>query len=313
MNCLSPDTGNMELLDLVGNPEQKRAWLEPLLDGTIRSAFSMTEPDVASSDATNIATSARRDGDEFVLNGRKWWSTGAADPRCRLLIVMARTDENAPRHRQHTLFLVPRDAPGVELVRTLSVFGFDDQQGHGEVRYRDVRVPGANILGEEGGGFAAAQTRLGPGRVHHCMRAIGMAERALELACRRAIERTAFGKALADNDVVRNRIAESRIEIDQARMLVLKTAWSIDSVGARHARAEISAIKAAVPAMAVRVIDRAIQIHGAAGVSDDYPLAEIWSRARTLRIVDGPDDVHIAAVARHELRRYRDPAETPTT
>jgi|SRR5580693_7296920 acyl-CoA dehydrogenase len=305
MNCLSPDSGNMELLHLFGTDEQKQQWLGPLLDGRIRSGFSMTEPDVASSDASNIATRIDRDGDEYVLNGRKWWTTGAADPRCAVLIVLGRSDPAGPPGRQHSMLLVPRDTPGVKVVRTLPVYGYQEQQGHCEISYTDVRVPQANLIGEEGGGLAVAQGRLGPGRVHHCMRAIGMAERALALACQRALARHAFGSAVADQGAVQAQIAEARIAIEQVRLLVLKTAWLIDTVGARQARTEISAIKVAAPRVACEVIDRAIQIHGAAGVSDDTPLALIWSRARTLRIVDGPEDVHIRQVARRELRKYR--------
>jgi acyl-CoA dehydrogenase len=304
MNCQSPDSGNMELLHLFGTGEQKRRWLEPLLDGTIRSGFSMTEPDVASSDATNIATRIERDGDDYVINGRKWWTTGAADPRCRVLIVMGQTDPEAPPHRRQSMVLVPIDTPGVEICRVLPVYGYLEQQGHAEIRYTDVRVPVENVLGEEGAGFGVAQARLGPGRIHHCMRAIGMAERALELACRRALSRSAFGGAIAEQGVIRERIAESRMAIDQARLLVLKTAWRLDQVGAKEARAEIAAIKVIAPRVACEVIDRAIQIHGGGGVSDDFPLSLMWTRARTLRIVDGPDEVHVRTVARAELRKY---------
>jgi acyl-CoA dehydrogenase len=305
MNCLSPDSGNMELLHLFGTGEQRRRWLEPLLDGRIRSGFSMTEPDVASSDASNIATRIDRDGNEYVVNGRKWWTTGAADPRCAVLIVLGRSDPDAPPGRQHSMLLVPRDTPGVEVVRTLPVYGYSEQQGHCEITYTDVRVPRANLIGEPGGGLAVAQGRLGPGRVHHCMRAIGMAERALALACQRALARHAFGSAIADQGAVQAQLAEARIAIEQVRLLVLKTAWLIDTVGARQARTEISAIKVAAPRVACEVIDRAIQIFGAAGVSDDTPLALIWSRARTLRIVDGPEDVHLRQVGRRELRRHQ--------
>jgi len=308
MNCLSPDTGNMELLHMFATEEQRRQWLEPLLEGEIRSGFSMTEPDVASSDATNISTSIVRDGDDYVINGRKWWTTGAADPRCRLLIVMGKTDPDAPTHRQQSMILVPLDTPGVEVVRVLPVFGFRDQQGHCEITYTDVRVPATNLLGGLGDGFAVAQARLGPGRVHHCMRAIGMAERALELACQRAMSRVAFGGPLIDQGVIQAQIAESRMEIEQARLLVLKAAWMIDRVGAKQARSEIAAIKVVAPRAALNVLDRSIQIHGGAGVTEDFPLAEIWSRARTLRLVDGPDDVHIRTVARQEIRKYRSQA-----
>jgi acyl-CoA dehydrogenase len=304
MNCLSPDTGNMELLHLFGTAEQKQTWLEPLLAGTIRSGFSMTEPDVASSDATNIATRITPDGDHYVVNGRKWWTTGAADPRCRLLIVLGRSDPDAPRHRQHSMVLVPIDTPGVSVIRTLPVYGYQEQQGHCEIVYDNVRVPRSSLLGAEGEGFTVAQSRLGPGRIHHCMRAIGMAERALELACRRALSRSTFGSRVADHGVVRMQIAEARMAIEQIRLLVLKTAWLIDRHGAKGARSEVSAIKVIAPRVACEVIDRAIQIHGGAGVSDDTPLALIWSRARTLRIVDGPDDIHIRKVAEQELRKY---------
>jgi acyl-CoA dehydrogenase len=304
MNCLSPDSGNMELLHLFGTEEQKRRWLDPLLEGTIRSGFSMTEPEVASSDATNISLTIEQDGDDLVLNGRKWWTTGAADPRCEVLVVLGRSDPSAPRHRQHTMVLVPRDSPGVEVLRTLPVYGYQEQQGHCEIDYRDVRVPRSHVIGELGGGFAVAQGRLGPGRIHHCMRAVGMAERALELACTRALSRSTFGSRIAHHGVVMAQIAEARMAIEQVRLLVLKTAWMIDNVGPKAARTEISAIKVLAPRMACDVIDRAIQIHGGAGVSDDTPLALIWSRARTLRIVDGPEDVHIRKVAQQELRRH---------
>jgi acyl-CoA dehydrogenase len=306
MNCLSPDTGNMELLHLFGSAGQKKRWLEPLLEGTIRSGFSMTEPDVASSDATNISTTITRDGDDYVINGRKWWTTGGGDPRCAVLIVMGRSDPEAPAHQQHSMILVPIDTPGVQVLRTLPVYGFQEQQGHAEILYTDVRVPKENLIGEQGAGFAIAQGRLGPGRIHHCMRLIGMAERALELACRRVLSRHAFGKRLADQGTVQAQLAESRMEIEQARLLVLKTAWMIDELGVKAARSEISAIKVIAPRMACGVIDRAIQLHGAAGVSDDFPLASIWSRARTLRIADGPDDVHVRKVAQQELRKYRE-------
>jgi acyl-CoA dehydrogenase len=304
MNCLSPDTGNMELLHLFGTAQQKQTWLEPLLAGTIRSGFSMTEPEVASSDATNITTRITPDGDDYVVNGRKWWTTGAADPRCTLLIVLGRSDPDAPPHRQHSMLLVPIDTPGVTVLRTLPVYGYQEQQGHCEIVYDDVRVPRTNLLGAEGEGFKVAQSRLGPGRIHHCMRAIGMAERALELACRRALSRSTFGSRVADHGVVRAQIAEARMAIEQIRLLVFKAAWMIDRHGAKGARSEISAIKVIAPRVACEVIDRAIQIHGGAGVSDDTPLALIWSRARTLRIVDGPDDIHIRKVAEQELRKY---------
>ncbi len=304
MNCAAPDTGNMEVLHLVGTDEQKQQWLEPLLDGRIRSGFAMTEPDVASSDARNIATSIRRDGDEYVVSGRKWWTTGAADPRCAVLIVMGRTDPDAPTYRQQSMVLVPMDAAGVTLVRSLPVFGYHDQHGHGEIVLDDVRVPRANLLGEEGSGFAIAQARLGPGRVHHCMRLVGMAERALELMVARAGSREAFGRPLSGHGVVAAQIAEARMAIEQARLLVLKTAWLIDTAGVQAAASEVAAIKVVVPRMACKVIDDAIQVHGGAGVSDDVPLAAMYAAARTLRIADGPDEVHVRSVARAEIARH---------
>ena len=304
LNCSAPDTGNMELLHLFGTDGQKREWLDPLLAGQIRSAFAMTEPEVASSDARNIRTSIERDGDSYVVNGRKWWTTGTADERCRILIVMGRTNPDADAYHQQSMLLVPIDAPGVTVLRSLSVFGYDDQHGHGEVIFENVRVPVTNLLGDEGAGFALAQERLGPGRVHHCMRAIGMAERALELMCRRAISREAFGRPLAQQGVVQQQIAESRVAIDQARLLVLHTAWLIDTVGAKTARSEVAAIKAVVPRMACDVVDRAIQVHGGMGVCDDVPLAQMYAGLRTLRIADGPDEVHLRSVARAELGRY---------
>ncbi|HEY8534224.1 MAG TPA: acyl-CoA dehydrogenase family protein [Micromonospora sp.] len=305
LNCSAPDTGNMELLHLFGTPEQKARWLEPLLDGRIRSGFAMTEPEVASSDARNISTSIVRDGDEYVINGHKWWTTGAADPRCELLVVMGKTDPTAEPHRQHSMVLVPTNTPGVEIVRSLPIFGYHDQHGHCEIRFTNVRVPVTNLLGREGEGFAMAQARLGPGRVHHAMRALGMAERALELMVRRAMSREAFGGPLSDQGVIRTWIAESRMAIEQARLLVLKTAWLIDRVGAKGAATEIAAIKVVAPRVARYVLDRAIQVHGGAGVSDDVPLARMWASARILAIADGPDEVHIRTVARQELRRYR--------
>ena len=304
INCGAPDTGNMETLHLFGTPEQQEQWLTPLLEGDIRSGFAMTEPDVASSDATNIQTSIRREGDEYVINGRKWWISGTADPRCAVFIVMGKTDPDGPRHTQQSMILVPRDTPGLEIVRHLPVFGYQDQHGHSELRFTDVRVPATNLLGEEGGGFAIAQARLGPGRIHHCMRLIGMAERAIELMVRRANERVAFGRPLAEQGVVREQIAESRIEVEQARLLVLKTAWLIDRAGSRGAATEIAAIKVVTPRMACTVIDRAIQIFGGAGVSDDTPLAGFYAGARTLRLADGPDAVHLRTVARQELARH---------
>ena len=303
MNCAAPDTGNMEVLHLVGTDEQKKQWLEPLLAGEIRSGFAMTEPEVASSDARNIRTSIVRDGDEYVVNGRKWWTTGSADPRCAVLILMGRTDPDASTYRQQSMLLVPMDTPGVEHVRSLPVFGYHDQHGHGEIAFTDVRVPVSNLLGEEGDGFAIAQARLGPGRVHHCMRAIGMAERALSLMVERARTREAFGRPLAGHGVVAGQIAEARMAIEQARLLVLKTAWLIDTQGVQAAASEVAAIKVVVPRMACRVIDDAIQVFGGAGVSDDVPLASMYAGARTLRIADGPDEVHIRSVARAELKR----------
>ena len=305
LNCGAPDTGNMEVLHLFGTPEQQQRWLRPLLDGEIRSGFAMTEPDVASSDATNIATRIQRDGDDYVINGRKWWTTGANDPRCRVLIVMGKTDPSADVHHQQSMVLVPMDTPGVEIVRNVPVFGYHDQHGHAEIAFTDVRVPVANLIGAEGSGFAIAQARLGPGRVHHCMRAIGTAERALELMCDRVKSRVAFGGPLAGQGVIREWIARSRIEIDQARLLVLQAAWMIDEVGAKGARSQIAAIKVVAPNVALAVLDRAIQAHGGAGVSDDTPLAEMWAATRTLRIADGPDEVHLRDIARLELRRER--------
>jgi acyl-CoA dehydrogenase len=303
-NCAPPDTGNMEVLHLFGTDEQKRRWLLPLLDGEIRSAFAMTEPAVASSDATNISTEIRRDGDDYVINGRKWWISGTADPRCAVMIVMGKTCPAASPRRQQSMVLVPIDTPGVEVIRPLPVLGYYDWHGHCEITFTDVRVPTTNLIGEEGGGFAIAQARLGPGRVHHCMRAIGMAERALELMCRRAISRVAFGRELARQGVIQEQIAKSRMEIEQARLLILKTAWLIDTVGAKGARSEIAAIKVIAPRVACDVVDRAIQVHGAAGLSADFPLARLYATARTLRLVDGPDEVHVSSVARQELRNY---------
>ncbi|HQR27780.1 MAG TPA: acyl-CoA dehydrogenase family protein [Nocardioides sp.] len=301
-NCAAPDTGNMEILHLFGSPGQKQRWLEPLLRGEIRSAFSMTEPEVASSDARNITASIVRDGDEYVINGHKWWSTGANDPRCQVLVVMGKTDPTADTYHQQSMVLVPVDAPGVEVVRSTQVFGYTDQHGHTEITYTDVRVPVTNLLGAEGSGFAIAQARLGPGRIHHCMRAIGMAERALDLLCDRALTRTAFGKELARQGVIQTWIAESRLAIDQARLLTLDAAWKIDTVGAKGARKEIAAVKVVAPRMALDVVDRAIQAYGAAGVSEDTPLAQMWAGLRSLRIADGPDEVHLRDVARLELR-----------
>lgn len=302
MNCAAPDTGNMEILHLFGTEQQQRAWLEPLLDGRIRSAFAMTEPDVASSDATNIACSIRRNGDEYVIDGVKWWTSGANDPRCRILIVMGVTDPDGPAHRQQSMVLVPIDTPGVTVQRSLPVFGRQDQHGHAEIRFEGARVPVANLLGEQGSGFAIAQARLGPGRIHHCMRAIGAAERALALMVRRSRTRVAFGGPLADQGQVQAAIAESRIEIEQARLLTLKAAWLIDAGGAAAARTEIAAIKVVAPRVATAVIDRAIQVHGGMGVSDEVPLAKMWAWHRAMRIFDGPDEVHLRSIARHELR-----------
>jgi acyl-CoA dehydrogenase len=303
-NCSAPDTGNMEILTMFGTPEQQEQWLQPLLEGEIRSAFAMTEPAVASSDATNIECSIRRDGDEYVINGRKWFISGAASDRCKILIVMGKTDPSASRHLQQSMVLVPMDTPGITNVRALPVFGYQDREGHCELIFDDVRVPASNLLGEEGGGFAIAQARLGPGRIHHCMRTIGSAERALEAMCRRAQNRVAFDKLLAEQGVIQNWIAESRIDIEQARLLTLKTAWLMDTVGNKGARSEIAAIKVAVPNMALRIVDRAIQVHGAGGVSDDFPLAQMYAGLRTLRLADGPDEVHKLTVARRELRQY---------
>ena len=305
INCQAPDTGNMEVLHLFGTPEQKQRWLDPLLAGDIRSAFAMTEPDVASSDATNIETSIVRDGDEYIINGRKWWISGAADERCQIFIVMGKTEPGAASYRQQSMILVPRDTPGVTIVRHLPIFGYQDQHGHSEIIFDDVRVPAANLVAAEGDGFAIAQARLGPGRIHHAMRAIGMAERALALMVDRAGRRTAFGAKLSDQGVVRDLIAESRMEIDQVRLYVYKTAWLIDAEGVKAAQSEISGIKVAAPAVATKVIDRAIEVYGAAGVSDDTPLAYFYAWARVLRIVDGPDAVHRRSIARHELRRER--------
>ncbi|WP_326636205.1 acyl-CoA dehydrogenase family protein [Streptosporangium sp. NBC_01755] len=304
LNCAAPDTGNMEVLHMFGSPEQRNRWLKPLLSGEIRSAFAMTEPAVASSDATNIATSIRLDGSEYVINGRKWFITGVADPRCEILIVMGKTDPDGPPHRQQSMILVPMDTPGVEVVRHLPLFGYQEQHGHSEIVFTDVRVPASNLIAEEGDGFRIAQARLGPGRIHHCMRAIGMAERALELMCTRAANRVAFGQTLAQQGVVQQQIAESRLAIEQARLLTLKAAWMIDTVGVKAAASEISAIKVVAPRMACDVIDRAIQVHGGMGLADDVPLASMYAQARAMRIFDGPDEVHIRTVARRELKPY---------
>jgi acyl-CoA dehydrogenase len=305
-NCSAPDTGNMEVLAQFGTEEQKDRWLQPLLDGEIRSAFAMSEPDVASSDATNIAMRMERDGDELVLNGRKWWTTNVMHPNCRILIVMGNTDPDAPTYRQQSMVLVPLDTPGVTVERSLPVFGYHDHEGHGVVNFEDVRVPAVNLIAGEGMGFAIAQARLGPGRIHHCMRAIGAAERALELMCTRADERETFGKPVSQNANIRDWIAEARIELEMIRLLVLKTAWLMDTVGNQHARTEIAAIKVATPNVALKIIDRAIQVHGGGGVSDDFPLAFMYAHMRTLRLADGPDEVHKLSVARPELRRQRE-------
>jgi acyl-CoA dehydrogenase len=306
-NCSAPDTGNMETLERYGLEEHKRQWLEPLLNGEIRSAFAMTEPDVASSDATNVATRIERsaDGSEYLINGHKWWISGAGDPRCQLFIVMGKTDPNAARHQQQSMILVPRDTPGITIKRPLPVFGYDDApHGHCEILFENVRVPASNILLGEGRGFEIAQGRLGPGRIHHCMRAIGVAERALELMCRRLDSRVAFGRKISEQGVWRERIAESRIRIDTARLLTLKTAWLMDTVGNKRAQSEIAMIKVLAPTVAQQVLDWAIQAYGAAGVSDDFPLAYQWAGNRTLRLADGPDEVHRNAIAKLELARY---------
>jgi len=307
LNCAAPDTGNMEVLAEFGSQDQIERWLLPLLDGEIRSTFCMTEPDVASSDATNIATRIERDGDDYVINGRKWWSSGAMDPRCKLFIVMGKTNPGADRHRQQSMICVPPDTPGVTIKRSMRVFGFTDSThgGHAEVEFRDVAVPAKNLIAGEGDGFAIAQARLGPGRIHHCMRQIGSAERALEAMCRRATSRVAWGKPLAEQGVVQDWIAESRVRIEQARLLVLKTAWLMDTVGNKGAHTEIQAIKIAVPRMTEWVVDKAIQVHGGGGISQEFPLASAWAAARSLRFADGPDEVHKRSMARRELRKYQ--------
>lgn len=306
LNCSAPDTGNMEILAEFGTPEQQQRWLVPLLEGEIRSAFFMTEPDVASSDARNIASRITRDGDHYVVSGRKWWSSGAASRRCQIGIFMGQTDPDADPYHQQSFILVPMDTPGVEVVRELPLYGaYDGKGGHPEVLFRDVRVPAGNLIGEEGSGFALAQARLGPGRIHHCMRLIGMAERAFDLLCERVSQREAFGGPLAQQGVIQEWIAEARVQIEQARLLTLKTAWLMDTVGNRGARIEISAIKVVAPRMAAWVIDRAIQAHGGAGFTDDTPLAMMWTAARTLQMADGPDEVHQRSIARRELKRYR--------
>lgn len=303
-NCSAPDTANMEILSLFGTSEQKDEWLEPLLDGRIRSAFAMTEPDVASSDATNISCRIERQGDDYVVNGRKWWISGAGSRRCAVFIVMGKTDPVGHPYRQQSMVVVPADTPGVTIVRNLPVFGYTDREGHCEVVFDDVAVPATSLLGEEGGGFAIAQARLGPGRVHHCMRTIGVAERALELMCQRVHRRRAFGKALADQGVIQQWVADARIEIDQARLYTLHAAWLMDTQGNPAARTAVSGIKVAAPRMALRVLDHAMQAHGAAGMGDDFPLAWMYAHVRALRLADGPDEVHLGVVARRELRQW---------
>jgi acyl-CoA dehydrogenase len=303
-NCSAPDTGNMEVLHQFATDEQKQQWLNPLLEGEIRSSFAMTEPDVASSDATNISLRIQRDGGDYVLNGRKWWISGALHPHCRIMIVMGKTDLETPRHRQQSQILVPIETPGVQIVRGLPVFGYQDQEGHAEIVFEDVRVPASNLIAGEGDGFMIAQARLGPGRIHHCMRSIGSAERALEAMCKRAVARSTFGQPVAARANIQDWIAEARIEIEMARLLTLKTAWLMDTVGNRHARTEIAAIKVAAPNIALKVIDRAIQVHGGGGVSDDFPLAWAYAHLRTLRLADGPDEVHKLSIARRELAPY---------
>ncbi|MFJ2020231.1 acyl-CoA dehydrogenase family protein [Streptomyces nodosus] len=308
LNCAAPDTGNMEVLAQFGDERQKKQWLEPLLAGEIRSAFAMTEPEVASSDATNITTRIERDGDDYVVTGRKWYISGAMNPDCRIFIVMGKTDPDGPDiRRQQSMVLVPRDTPGVQVRRAMQVYGYEDHWhgGHAEVVFDRARVPVSHLIGEEGGGFAIAQARLGPGRIHHCMRLIGMAERAIELMCERAVARTAFGKPLAQQGVVHNWIADARVAVEQLRLLVLKTAWLMDAVGNKGAHTEIQAIKIATPRTVADIIDKAVQLHGAGGVSQDFPLAELWAAARTLRLADGPDEVHQRSLARRELRKYR--------
>jgi acyl-CoA dehydrogenase len=307
LNCSAPDTGNMEVLATFGTPEQQKRWLQPLLDGEIRSSFAMTEPEVASSDATNIATRIERDGDEYVINGHKWWITGALNPQAEIFIVMGKTDPSASRHRQQSMILVPRDTPGVSVIRGMQVFGYDDHEhgGHAEIVFSDVRVPVANLISGEGNGFAIAQARLGPGRIHHCMRSIGLAERAIGLMCARADSRVAFGKQLSDQGVIRDWIAESRVRIEQLRLLVLKAAWLMDTVGNKAAHTEIQAIKIATPATVEWIVDKAIQVHGAGGLSQDFPLAAAFAGIRTLRFADGPDEVHKNGLARAELARQR--------
>ncbi|UZG59945.1 acyl-CoA dehydrogenase family protein [Rhodococcus opacus] len=314
-NCNAPDTGNMEVFELFGTEEHKEKYLKPLLDGTMASAFAMTEPAVASSDATNVELSMVRDGDDYVLNGRKWFVSNAMHRNCKVLIVMGKTDPSAAPHRQQSMMVVPIDAPGVTVMRGLPVFGYQDREGHAEIDFADVRVPATDVLKGEGEGFAISQARLGPGRIHHCMRAIGMAERALELMCRRASSRVTFGKPVSENANIQDWIAEARIEIEMIRLLTLKAAYLMDTVGNKEARTEIAAIKVAAPNIALKIVDRAIQVHGGAGVTDDFPLAMAWAYLRTLRLADGPDEVHKRSIATQELRRYRDgaPAPAPST
>ncbi|HUN79034.1 MAG TPA: acyl-CoA dehydrogenase family protein [Solirubrobacteraceae bacterium] len=303
-NCSAPDTGNMEVLHQFGDERQRERWLRPLLDGEIRSAFAMTEPEVASSDATNISLSIERSGEEYVLKGRKWWISGVLHPHCRIMIVMGKTRRDGPRHAQQSMVLVPLDTPGVEVLRGLPVFGYEDHEGHAEILFSDVRVPAESLIAGEGEGFAIAQARLGPGRIHHCMRCIGAAERALEAMCRRAVARSTFGEPIAARANIQDWIAESRVEIEMARLLTLKAAWLMDTVGNRNARTEIAAIKVAAPRVALKVVDRAIQVHGGGGVSDDFPLAWMYAHLRTLRLADGPDEVHKLSIARRELAPY---------
>ena len=310
-NCAAPDTGNMEVLTLFGTAEQKQRWLVPLLEGEIRSSFVMTEPEVASSDATNIELRIERDGDEYVLNGRKWWASGAMRERCKIMIVMGKTDPHAPLFKQQSMILVEPGSPGVRIVRNLPVFGYVDQEGHAEIVFEDTHVPASNLIAGEGDGFLIAQARLGPGRIHHCMRTIGAAERALELMCARAASRVTFGQPLAERANIQDWIAEARIEIDMARLLTLNAAWLMDTVGNKHARTEIAAIKVAAPNVALKVIDRAIQVHGGGGVSDDFPLATMYAHLRTLRLADGPDEVHKRSIARRELRKIQAQAAVP--
>jgi acyl-CoA dehydrogenase len=304
MNCSAPDTGNMEVLTLFGTDEHKEQWLKPLLAGEVRSAFAMTEPAVASSDATNIETRIERDGDHYVINGRKWWTSNALHAHCRVLIVMGKTDPDGPVRKQQSMLVVPLDTPGITIVRGLPVFGYQDREGHAEVIFDDVRVPTSALLAGEGDGFMISQARLGPGRIHHCMRTIGMAERALELLCKRAQARVTFGKPVAENANIQDWIAEARIDLEMIRLLTMKTAWLMDTVGNRHARVEIAAIKVAAPNVALKIIDRAIQVHGGGGVSDDFPLASMYAHLRTLRLADGPDEVHKRTIAQRELRRW---------